>query len=141
MSHKQLTPVPSCSPRSSSLIWLRAPHFRHLSVQWAAACVRQPCSVAVVTRYSSCPSSLNNKRSVQKPCQDCLRSSIIEAQNVRTGHVCPTFFLFLSLFSHIHTYIHNWGSGGGGARKNVSVEIGCFFFCCFFFYTKCYFSG
>lgn len=33
------------------------------------------------------------------------------------------FFLLLLLFSHIHTYIHNWGSGGGGARKKVSVEI------------------
>lgn len=40
--------------------------------------------------------------------------------------------LLLLLFSHIHTYIHNWGSGGGGARKNVSVEI-VFFFLIFFF--------
>lgn len=41
MTHKHSRPS-RCASKSSSLIWQRAPHFRHLSVQWAAACARQP---------------------------------------------------------------------------------------------------
>lgn len=82
------TPVPARTRDPFRHIWLRAPHFRHLSVQWAGAPHTHAPTPPPMSQYPVCPSSSITNNTRWK-----------SASKKRAITPCPTFFYYF--FSYV----------------------------------------